>query len=78
MRTRIPFEVRAKAHAERLAPNAIGKSFAVRIDKKTVTRGVITECAPWAIGDGSYGWKVTMLCGTAQAVRTFHVTRIPQ
>lgn len=70
------FEAR-RAQFER----AIGQQYSVRTSKTLFHKGVITAVEPGDLVPSGRGhallFKITMECGSAKALKTFQVSRIP-
>ncbi len=74
-------ELKLMSRLPALRARAIGKPFAIRQDKNTLTRGVVTDVE---FADFHYTgrsvrmiFKVTMECGSAKAVKSFHTASVP-
>lgn len=82
MNTREQVEARLLSRLPAIRDAAIGKPFAVRQDKNNFVRGVITNVEAGYFQQNARTlqmiFKVTMECGSAKAVKTFHVSTLPR
>ncbi len=81
MNTEAQAQAKLLARLPAIRDAAIGKPFSIRQDKNNLTRGVITnvEFGYWTYTARAIQmvFKVTMECGSAKAVKQFHVQKVP-
>ena len=67
------------SRAEKISSKAVGCVCRVRLKNKTRIHGTVTSCKPDHVNqDDQVVFKMEMVCGSANVVRTFLTTRIPQ